>query len=80
MLSYNESSSVYVSAPSAIYSMGKVQSIPRPGKLRHIWIITGPAGCGKSSVAAFLAKKLNLHYIEGDDVSSPLPSIPSSQR
>lgn len=35
----------------------------------HMWIITGPAGCGKSSVAEFLAKELSLPYIEGDDVS-----------
>ncbi|KAF3907368.1 hypothetical protein ABW20_dc0105151 [Dactylellina cionopaga] len=35
--------------------------------LRHIWIITGPTGCGKSSVAAFLAQALDLPYIEGDD-------------
>ncbi|RPA95300.1 carbohydrate kinase [Choiromyces venosus 120613-1] len=68
MLSYNEQSGVYVSTPSAIYTMGKVQSIPKREKRpRHIWIITGPAGCGKSSVADFLAKRLNLPYIEGDD-------------
>lgn len=68
MLSYNEKSGVYVSTPSAIHTMGKVQSIPRhETPLRHIWIITGPAGCGKSSVADFLAKRLNLPYIEGDD-------------
>ena len=35
---------------------------------RHIWIITGPAGCGKSTVAQYLAKELSLPYIEGDDV------------
>jgi len=35
----------------------------------HMWIITGPAGCGKSSVAEYLAKELSLPYIEGDDVS-----------
>ena len=36
---------------------------------RHMWIITGPAGCGKSSVAEYLAKELSIPYIEGDDVS-----------
>jgi len=72
MLSYSEKSGVYVSTPSAIHTMGKVQSIPKhETRLRHIWIITGPAGCGKSSVADFLAKRLNLPYIEGDDVSFP---------
>ena len=36
---------------------------------RHMWIITGPAGCGKSSVAQYVAKELSIPYIEGDDVS-----------
>ncbi|KAJ9602051.1 hypothetical protein H2200_013411 [Cladophialophora chaetospira] len=35
--------------------------------LEHIWIITGPAGCGKTTVAAHLANELSLPYIEGDD-------------
>jgi predicted AAA+ superfamily ATPase len=34
----------------------------------HIWIITGPAGCGKTTVAQHLATELSLPYIEGDDV------------
>jgi len=33
----------------------------------HIWLITGPAGCGKSTVAQFIAKTMNLPYIEGDE-------------
>ncbi|KAL8746168.1 MAG: hypothetical protein Q9190_001779 [Brigantiaea leucoxantha] len=37
---------------------------------RHMWIITGPAGCGKSTVAQYLAKELSLPYIEGDDYHS----------
>ena len=36
---------------------------------RHMWIITGPAGCGKSSVATYLAAELSLPFLEGDDVS-----------
>jgi gluconokinase len=39
----------------------------------HIWLITGPAGCGKSTVAQFIAKAMNLPYIEGDEVI-PLPN------
>lgn len=35
---------------------------------RHMWIITGPAGCGKSTTAQYLAKELSIPYIEGDDV------------
>lgn len=39
-----------------------------PPHIEHIWIITGPAGCGKTTVAQYLAKELQLPYVEGDDV------------
>lgn len=35
---------------------------------RHLWIITGPAGCGKTTVAQFLRDELHFEYVEGDDV------------
>jgi gluconokinase len=35
----------------------------------HIFIVTGPAGCGKSTVAKFLADQFSLCYVEGDEVS-----------
>ncbi|KAI0397878.1 P-loop containing nucleoside triphosphate hydrolase protein [Xylariaceae sp. FL0594] len=35
-------------------------------KVHHIWLITGPAGCGKTTVAEYLSKTLNLPYLEGD--------------
>ncbi|EQB50488.1 putative gluconokinase [Colletotrichum gloeosporioides] len=35
-------------------------------KYHHIWLVTGPAGCGKTTVAEYLAQNLNLPYIEGD--------------
>ncbi len=41
---------------------------PQPQHIEHIWIITGPAGCGKTTVAQYLAKELSLPYVEGDDV------------
>jgi gluconokinase len=41
--------------------------------MEHIWIITGPAGCGKTTVAQYLAKELSLPYVEGDDVWPPVP-------
>ncbi|KAI5866841.1 carbohydrate kinase [Durotheca rogersii] len=40
------------------------QSVPRH---HHIWLVTGPAGCGKTTVAKHLATALNLPYIEGDE-------------
>ncbi|KAK4218731.1 putative gluconokinase [Rhypophila decipiens] len=39
----------------------------RPNKDHHIWLVTGPAGCGKSTVAKYLASTLQLPYIEGDE-------------
>lgn len=36
---------------------------------RHIWIVTGPAGCGKTTVAQELSQYLSLPYLEGDSVS-----------
>jgi len=34
----------------------------------HIWLVTGPAGCGKSTVAEHIAKAMKLPFIEGDNV------------
>ncbi|KAI0535725.1 P-loop containing nucleoside triphosphate hydrolase protein [Xylaria digitata] len=32
----------------------------------HIWLVTGPAGCGKTTVAQHLSESLKLPYLEGD--------------
>lgn len=53
--------------PVTAASNGAVQaSGDKPTKYHHIWLVTGPAGCGKSTVAEYLAKALELPYIEGD--------------
>ncbi|KAF2706820.1 carbohydrate kinase [Pleomassaria siparia CBS 279.74] len=36
-------------------------------KNHNILIVTGPAGCGKSTVAQFLATRYGFAYLEGDD-------------
>lgn len=41
-------------------------------EMEHIWLVTGPAGSGKTTVAKYLAKELSLPYVEGDDVSRTL--------
>jgi gluconokinase len=35
--------------------------------MKHIWIIIGPAGSGKTTVAQYLASELKFPYVEGDD-------------
>lgn len=40
-------------------------------KHHHIWLVTGPAGCGKTTIAQYLASQLNLPYIEGDSYHTP---------
>ena len=40
-----------------------------PLSRRHILIVTGPAGCGKSTVAKNFADRYGFVYVEGDDVS-----------
>lgn len=40
-----------------------------PPQTSHIWVVAGPAGCGKSTVGQHVAEQLALPYIEGDDAS-----------
>ncbi|KAK8042019.1 thermoresistant gluconokinase [Apiospora rasikravindrae] len=37
----------------------------------HIWLVTGPAGCGKSTVAEHISETLSVPYIEGDEFHPP---------
>lgn len=74
MLSYEDPSSMY----SILPSMQKVNSArtgDRPAQHRHILIVTGPAGSGKSTVGRYLADRLNVPYIEGDEVRVPVESV-----
>ncbi|KAJ5190812.1 gluconokinase [Penicillium cinerascens] len=38
-----------------------------PSTVQHIWVVTGPAGCGKSTVGQGIRKELGIPYLEGDD-------------
>lgn len=44
----------------------------KPAQMQHIWVVTGPAGCGKSTVGNVLRTELGVPFLEGDDVSIPL--------
>ncbi|KAH8179844.1 shikimate kinase domain-containing protein [Sarocladium implicatum] len=46
-------------------------TIPKTYNHHHIWLVTGPAGCGKTSVAEHLAGVLSMPYIEGDSFHTP---------
>lgn len=46
----------------------------KPTKSHHIFLVTGPAGVGKSSVAAYLSQSLGFPYIEGDEFH-PLSNV-----
>ena len=37
---------------------------------QHIFFVTGPAGCGKSTIAEYISHELDMPYIEGDSVSA----------
>ncbi|CAG8254863.1 unnamed protein product [Penicillium nalgiovense] len=46
---------------------GVPSSTPKPAEMQHIWIVTGPAGCGKSTVGNVLCTELAIPFLEGDD-------------
>jgi gluconokinase len=54
------------SKPNGASTMNNVTV--NPEKHHHIWLVTGPAGCGKTTIAEYLASQLNFPYIEGDSV------------
>lgn len=48
-----------------------------PAHVQHIWVVTGPAGCGKSTVGNVLRTELGVPFLEGDDVRPP--SLPPTK-
>ncbi|KAK4201277.1 P-loop containing nucleoside triphosphate hydrolase protein [Triangularia verruculosa] len=55
------------SLSNGVRTNGNVPSSLSKDEQRHIWLVTGPAGCGKSTVAKYLATVLHMPYIEGDE-------------
>jgi gluconokinase len=50
-----------------IMTNGATSTDGSPAKQQHIWLVTGPAGCGKSTVAKHIANALQFPFIEGDE-------------
>ncbi|KAF2833374.1 carbohydrate kinase [Ophiobolus disseminans] len=60
------SNAVSPSVSSASLNLAKPSAMSIPSH-HHILIVTGPAGCGKSTVAKFLSERYGFDYIEGDE-------------
>jgi Cdc6-like AAA superfamily ATPase len=58
-----------VSSMATAHAPSSAAIPPPPSEHQHIWIITGPAGCGKTSVAEHLHQTYKMPYLEGDTVS-----------
>lgn len=56
-----------VNSINGVNGVNGVTAEAQNGNHCHIWLVTGPAGCGKSTVALHLANSLNLPYVEGDE-------------
>ncbi|KAH6636665.1 P-loop containing nucleoside triphosphate hydrolase protein [Chaetomium tenue] len=52
---------------NGVMANGATSAAEAPAKDQHIWLVTGPAGCGKSTVAKHIADSLQLPFIEGDE-------------
>jgi ABC-type Fe3+/spermidine/putrescine transport system ATPase subunit len=50
--------------------MSSVRNFKPTLRHKHLFIVTGPAGCGKTTVAKYLAGVYGFQYLEGDDVGS----------
>ncbi|KAL4989102.1 P-loop containing nucleoside triphosphate hydrolase protein [Aspergillus falconensis] len=69
-LNHNQNHNQNHTSPSQIPSSSEQQassmSMP-PQSLQHIWVVTGPAGSGKSTVGRYLQQELGVPFLEGDD-------------
>lgn len=54
------------SPPTSTANLNKTTEMTIPHR-HHILIVTGPAGCGKSTIAQYLSERYGFEYIEGDE-------------
>ncbi|KAM4066768.1 shikimate kinase domain-containing protein [Hirsutella rhossiliensis] len=55
-----------MSSFETVPSAAEAQTNGRGQKHHHIWLVSGPAGCGKTTLAEYLEDALEMPYIEGD--------------
>jgi len=67
MLSYNQSPSYFKTHLPTLSPVGSLRKPKLRLRHRHLFIITGPAGCGKTTVAEYLTECYGFPYLEGDD-------------
>ena len=60
---------------NGVMANGTTSTDGSPAKQQHIWLVTGPAGCGKSTVAKHIANALQFPFIEGDEVRYLMPML-----
>lgn len=66
-----------INSPKAYYRMDSEErhDMESGKSLQHIWIVTGPAGSGKTTVAKRLQADMGLPFLEGDDVRILFPFL-----
>ncbi|OQE43746.1 hypothetical protein PENCOP_c003G06571 [Penicillium coprophilum] len=60
-------STVKARMPDLANGTNGATSSSKPAQMQHIWVVTGPAGCGKSTVGNILRTELGIPFLEGDD-------------
>lgn len=76
MLSYDKAPANIHNGPVLPYSSSSSSAMNRLNRRmsrpdRHVFVVYGPAGCGKTTIAQHIAQAYNLEYIEGDNYHPP---------
>jgi gluconate kinase len=48
--------------------------------MKHVFVVFGPTGCGKSTIGKYVSSNSSYQFLEGDDVSLPPLVYHSLQR
>lgn len=71
MLSFDQAAAPLSKLPrsASSSSISSMRNFKPSLRHKHLFIVTGPAGCGKTTVAKYLSNISGFEYLEGDDVS-----------